>query len=192
MNSVAPIRPNPAPISDPLPVSLELPAMTLELSTIVDDVLNARTPRSCPAVLRGEAMALIPAYEAACQPVSHTSVAAWLRFVNFASSNPISTNEMTQRIAVIGEALASLPTGVFTRETRNAAARTMKFFPGAAEIHEFLSKKTATLQFTLRGLRRIADLSESEKPAPVLSQAERDSILAKFRCNLAAVNVAGQ
>lgn len=185
MNDLMPV----APGMGALPLSLELPMMSVPLRLLVGDVRDNRAPASCGADLRAEAAAVLVSYSAACRPVPPQTVSSWLHTINYASSAPVTRGEFTARADAIAEVLCNLPVGLFTRQTRDDFAAEHRIFPGAADIKSALARRANDLQFTTRALRIIAGLPDPECPASQPSQpsqAERDASLARVRATIAS------
>ena len=108
MNDLMPV----APGTGALPLSLELPMMSVPLRLLVGDARDNRAPASCGADLRAEAAAVLVSYSAACRPVPPQTVSSWLHTINYASSAPVTRGEFTARADAIAEVLCNLPVGL--------------------------------------------------------------------------------
>lgn len=188
MNDLTPV-PQERGATTLLPDAVDLPVMSIDLKRLVDAVRGGRSPRTCAPDLREEARRLGPLYAGACQPVAKAVFVEWLRSINFASSAPVGPKEFVHRARALADVLASLPSGVITRQTRDQVAVELKFFPGAAEIAGALRDRVASLTSTLRAMRVIADLPSTLFDEPVVTEAQRREILARHREALAAMRL---
>jgi hypothetical protein len=140
-----------------------------------------------PAALLAEARALDAQYARLCAPASGSVVARWLFEINAAVSLPIVPESFRNRAPAIAEAVGHLPAALFTAETRNAAALVWKFFPGAAEVAEFLGARAAALHATRRNVAAVLAHGRTEPTEEVpKTQAEIAAVTARIRSAVVA------
>jgi hypothetical protein len=90
-------------------------------------------------------------------------VLEWLTKLNFAVANPVTVAELRARLGTYYAALGSYyPVPCWTDASLGEACRRCKFFPGTAELADFMDVELARCRAAVEVLRRMAN-----PPAPV-------------------------
>lgn len=126
---------------------------------------------------RMEAMRLLVSLAPVFGPPKFPQVRNWLQRVNLGMSQPASTTDFDARMPVISDAIMGFMAGVFTIETSLEAIRRFKWFPGGAELAEFLETKASQIRFAEWQLRQVAEFVDRRPPPkPAPTQAEKDAV----------------
>lgn len=168
-----------------LPANISEPRFSDNLERAIDGHINpipgVKGDRILPAISQEAARHLME-YDHLCSPPSSETVIAWLWPIVASSSNPPDQASFRLRATAIARACELLPKAVFTADSQREAMGRFKFFPGAAEVIEFLKPDSIRLTSRRRALKAIArtgaPAEEERKPRSV---EERDAILANFR-----------
>lgn len=162
-----------------LPERATLPAPSQALNDAVWAVSRDLAPTDDA---RSEAKLLLEKSAPMFAPPKHAQVRNWLERINLGASQPISVGDFDVRSAVIIDAMQTFPAAVFTAETAREAALKFKWFPGAAELAEFLAGPTHRVRNLERDMARVAE-STIAPPVPRTepTQAERDAVATAVR-----------
>jgi hypothetical protein len=144
-------------------------------------------PPPCAVTVVDEARTALVAHDLACRPAGVPVILRWLLDLNRTVSAPLEPDAFKARAHAVAEACADLPACLFTAETWRAAARELRFFPGAADLVRFFGPRKDEATRTLRALRRItAPPAPKDPPPKPLTAQERDEVVAAFRPRYAA------
>ena len=139
-----------------------------------------------PAVISEAEIAALE-YKGACQAAGAALILRWLFDLNAAVSAPLEPDAFRVRAGAVADVCADVPVCLFTAETRIEAAKTLRFFPGAADLTALLAPRLAAIHRTQRALARIVASPRSDAPpARSATAEERDRIVSNFRLQIAA------
>ena len=173
-----------------LPVTAAEPEMSPHLGHAIDQfALRGGTAFSLLKLEhRTEAMKLQRYYDRAAMQVKPETIMAWLRQLAQAMSKPPSPEEFQSRFASVVRTSGDLAVGAWTELTCAEFARKTKWWPGDAEIDEFLrpistslwAKRYAIQQAAAAPMERDRDPpTEAEKRAASESVRQAMAILEK-------------
>lgn len=167
-----------------LPEAANLPELTERVSTAIWRVTAGLTPHPAAKV---EAQTLLEMHGPKFAAARETQIGAWLTSVNLATSKPISVDDFRIRSPEIIDGLRALPAALFTAETAAEAKRHFQWFPGAAEVAEFLAPRLTAVRKLQWDLRRVANHgNESSDNRPPPTDEER-AVVASITGQLSAL-----
>lgn len=158
-----------------IPIRADFPSMSQAIGHAIWLVNGDKPPGAGP---QAEARSLLSAHAGMFGAAKSAQVRNWLERVNLAASQPILTADFDVRAPAIVEALLTLPAAVFTVETANAFSLQTKWFPGAAEVAEFMADKVREVQRFDRDLRRVANHGAATEARPPPTDEERAAVAA--------------
>ena len=165
-----------------MPPAFRLPEMSAPLAKLVCLIERGFNTYDPGPVARAEALALANGLAVPCAPAGPVRVLEWLVKLNPGLSLPLDEKAFRIRAKAVAEALASMPTAVFTVETAQAAMRNFEYFPGAAALAGFLSPKADEVRRLLRHLAVAAGSGPVEqKSRRPETQEGVDAVVAAFK-----------
>lgn len=156
-----------------LPDVALLPTFSRVLS---DGIWLADAQRPPPPRAREEAVALLMTAAPMLGAPKAIQVENWLKRVNLGASQPIAPADFAVRAPIIVDALLSLPAGAFTVETARAAILQFKWFPGGAEVAEFLTPTVRSLRDFQYRLKIVANFVDPPPPRDPPTEQERQAV----------------
>lgn len=100
----------------------------------VNGVYVLRVRAKMTLEMHAEAVALLPAYEAAVAGPSPDFMSSWLKPVAAAVRNPPPSDQLTRVAGVYAMLMADIPWVVFTEQAMRMGAQRWDFWPSVAEI----------------------------------------------------------
>jgi hypothetical protein len=171
------------------------PSLSRGLGNVVDRALNPHPDLGLrdvllPEFLRAEAASAAERYDQLAQPVDRPRMMAWLAGVNGGMGHPLKDQEFADRATDIAQALGDLPADVFTSGTRTDAQKAFKFFPGVAELNEFLRPLAVPIVRHRDVLHRLLDAREAEQTErAALTDEQREQIVSDFQRKMAELRL---
>jgi hypothetical protein len=156
-----------------LPEFKALPAFSAALNHAV---FLTRSGGGVAGEARDEARRLLADYAPLLSAARPERIRAWLERVNFGMSNPIVPADFALRAPVIIDAVQSYPAAMFTLETARVAVLSLKWFPGGAELAEFLAPRLRALEDFELTLQRVLSAPEPAPPRPEPTEAEKQAV----------------
>ena len=162
------------------PTTLAAPRISWRLDVCITDAWQGRPIQRPPPMVQDEAKRALAVLEAMCERAPRGVILAWLAGVSAGCSVPLYGNALSERSEAVADAVDHLPAAVFNRETRGEVNRAFAFFPGAADVYSILEPKCRNWLRDRGALRKVVGTVEAS-PAPSLTDAERDAIVARSR-----------
>jgi hypothetical protein len=176
--------------------ALTPPRISQSLDILITDMGQNRPVNAPSLPIRAEAKTALARLEALCQPAGEQCVIVWLLPISAGCAFPLPRETFKARAETIADAIGYLPKAVFSFD--NQAEVMLELgkdpgpfklskggFPGAQELHTFLTGKCGGWMRDRDALRRIVAIPEPP-PAPELTQAEREAISDRLRAQMAA------
>lgn len=167
-------------------------ALSLATETAVrclaDPTPGVSYPPPTEAVV-AEANRVLPAFERALTPITPELLDRWLKPLVFTIPKPPSSEERRVFATTMAFALVDVPSCALTAESQRELIQESTWWPSGEEVTKLLRKAAAPTLARLRALRTLAKAAPppASAPEPILTDEERDAVLAEFRTKMAAV-----